>query len=69
MSIVKSRRCEVLIDRMNLKAFKRINRSNSVLPNITNYIIETLGLEHVNRIRRQPVLEIDVSYFTMFPII
>lgn len=56
MAVVESRSREVLIDGVDLEALEGINRRNSVLPDISNNVVETLGLEHVDWVRRQPVL-------------
>jgi len=52
VSVVKSRSREVLIDRVNFKAFEGINRSNCVLPDISNNVVEPLYLEHIDWIWR-----------------
>ncbi len=69
VSVVESRSREVLINGVNFETFERINRSNCVLPDISNNVVKPLCLEHIDRIWRQPVLEVDVPDLTVFPII
>mgnify|MGYP007068600368 CR=1 FL=1 len=40
-----------------------------MLPNITNYIIEVTSLEIVNWARWKPVLQVDVAYLPMQPLV
>ena len=68
MSIVKSNSWEILIGGMNFKFIEGVKRSNGMLPDVTDYIMELSLFEHVNRVRRHPVLHIDVSCFLIKPI-
>ncbi len=45
MSLVKGRGCEVFIDWMDFKSVERINRSDRMLPNISNNIKEIASFE------------------------
>lgn len=67
MSVIKSWCCKIFINWMDLKSFKRINWSNRMLPNVSNNIIKSLSLEHINRIRREPILKINISNLTIIP--
>ncbi len=51
MSLVKGGSAEIFIDGMDLKLFERIDGSDSMLPNISNNIIEIACFEHIDRIR------------------
>ena len=68
MAIIEARDCEVLVDWMNLEILERVERSDGVLPNIANYIIEISCFEHIDRIRRHPVFHIDISYRLILPV-
>jgi len=67
VSLIETRCSIILINWMNLKILIRINRSNSMLPHVTNYVIEISSLEHVNRVGRHPVLHIDIANRLIFP--
>jgi len=67
MSVIKSWCCKIFINRMNLKSFKRIDWSDCMLPNITYNIVKSLSLEHINRIRRNPILKVNISNLTIIP--
>lgn len=69
MSVIKSWSCKVLIKRVNLEAFKGVDRIDSMLPDIANNIKETICFKHVNRVWRQPILQVDVSNLLGLPII
>lgn len=69
VSVVESRSREILIDGVDFETFEGINRSNCVLPDISNNVVESLCLEHIDRIRGQPVLKIDVADLAVLPII
>jgi hypothetical protein len=69
VSVVESRSREVLIDGVDFETFEGINRSNCVLPDISNNVVEPLCLEHIDRIWRQPVLKVDVTDLAVFPIV
>ena len=62
MAIIEARDCEVLVDWMNLEILERVERSDGVLPNIANYIIEISCFEQVDRTWRHPVFHVDISY-------
>ena len=55
MSIVESRGGEILVNRMYFEAFEGMNGRESMLPNVSNDIVKTGFLEHVNWVGRDPV--------------
>lgn len=67
VSVIKSWCCKILIDRMNLKTIKWVNRSDCVLPNISNNIIEFTFFKEIDWIRRKPNLKINISNTLIFP--
>ena len=62
MAIIEARDCKVFIYRMDLEILEQVERSDGVLSNITNYIIEISCFEQVDRTWRQPVFHVDISY-------
>jgi len=50
MSLIKAWSCKIFIDRMNLKVMKWVNRSDGMLPDISNYIIKISSFKKVDRI-------------------
>ena len=69
MTIVECWGCEVFVNRVNFKLTKRVNRSYSMLPYITNDIIKSICLEHIHWIWRKPVLKVHITSLTMLPFI
>jgi hypothetical protein len=69
MSVVKCRSCEILVVWMNFKSFKRVDWSNSMLPYVTYNIVEALNLKHIDWVRRQPVLQVNVANLSHFPVL
>lgn len=68
MPTIKSRSCKIFINWMNVKVFERINRSWAMLPNISNYIIKITCFKIIDRIRRKPILHINVTKLSMLSI-
>ena len=52
---------KVLVNWVDLEVLEWINRSNSMLPNIANYIVKISSFEHIYRVRRHPILHVDVT--------
>lgn len=67
MSTIKSWCCEVLINRMNLEVLEWIHRCWTVLPDITDDIIEAFVLEIIDRTRGKPILGIYISNLSTLP--
>ncbi len=65
--IVKSRRSEVLVNGMNFKTFKWVNWSHCMLPYVSDNIVEAICFEHIDWIWGKPVLQIDVTDFSVLP--
>jgi len=69
MPIIKRRGGEILIIGMNLKPLKGINAGKRMLPDIAHNIKEAFLPKHVYRIRRQPILQINISDLLILPLI
>ncbi len=67
MSVIKSWSGKVLVNWMDFEPFKWVNWSDSVLPNVSYDIVESIVIEHVYWIWRKPVFQVNVSYFFVFP--
>ncbi len=68
MSFIECWSCEIFIYRMDIKSLERINWSNGMLPYITNNVKELSCFEPVDRVRREPIFQINVSYWLIFPV-
>lgn len=68
VSTIESWGWEVLVNWMNFEVFEWIDRSRTVLPNISHNIIEVTCFEKVNRVWREPVFHIDISSLSMKPL-
>jgi hypothetical protein len=53
---------------MDLKLLKWINWSDRVLPHVAHNVIEIASFEHINGIRRNPKLHVDVAHRLILPI-
>ena len=67
MSIIKSWSGKIFINRMDLKAFKRINGSDCMLPDISHNIVEAILVKHVDWVGWKPVLQIKISNLFVLP--
>lgn len=59
---------EILVNGMDFEVLEWVDGGWTVLPDVADNIIKFAGFEHVDWIRRKPVLHVDIAYLAMFPI-
>ena len=67
MSVIEGWGCEILVYWMDLEPFERINRCYCVLPHVSDDIVKSFGFKHVDRVRREPILQVQISDFLVLP--